>query len=42
MKDSNLNMKVKTLEEEGVGVYSLARSTSRVKGRATTPRWGLG
>jgi len=27
---------------EGVGVHSLVCSTSRVKGRAKAPRWGLG
>jgi hypothetical protein len=32
LKDSNANLKVKTTEEKGVGVHSLARNTSGVKG----------
>jgi len=37
--DSTASPKVKTTEVEGVEVCSLARSTSRVKGRAGAPRW---
>jgi hypothetical protein len=33
--------KVKTTKEEGIGVRSIVRNTSGVKGRAGTPRWGL-
>jgi len=32
LKDSNVSLKVKTSEEEGVGVCSIIHSTSRVKG----------
>ncbi len=41
LKDSNANPKVETMEE-GVKVRTLAHSTSRVKGRVGTSRWGLG
>jgi hypothetical protein len=34
--------KVKTVAEEGIGVCSLARSTSTVEGCAGAPGWGLG
>ncbi len=40
--DSNVSLKVKIVEGEGVGACSLARSTSRVEGLVRTPRWGLG
>jgi hypothetical protein len=30
------------MEGKGIGACSLARNTSRVKGRAGAPRWGLG
>jgi len=30
------------VEGEGVGARSLACNTSKVKGRAGAPRWGLG
>jgi len=36
-----VNPKVKTVEEEGVGVCSLICSTSGVKGCARTLGWGL-
>jgi hypothetical protein len=32
---------MKTTEEEGVGVHSLACNISRVEGRVGVPRWGL-
>jgi hypothetical protein len=41
LKDSNGNSKVKTMEEEGVGVRFLAHNTSKVEGRVGVPRWGL-
>jgi hypothetical protein len=34
--------KVKTMEEQGVGARSLARSILGIKGRARAPGWGLG
>jgi hypothetical protein len=40
--DSTMSPKVKTTKGEGIGVCSLARSTSGVEGRAGAPRWGLG
>jgi hypothetical protein len=40
LKDSNVNPKVKTMEE--VGVHSLAHNTLGVKGRVGTSGWGLG
>jgi hypothetical protein len=42
LKESNANLKVKTTEEEGVRVHSLARNTLGVEGRAKAPGWGLG
>jgi hypothetical protein len=42
LMDSIMSPKVKTVEGEAVGTHSLARSTSRVEGRAGTSRWGLG
>jgi hypothetical protein len=42
LKDSNASSKVETVEEKGVGVRSLARSTLEVKGRVRVPGWGLG
>jgi len=42
LTDSTANPKVKTMEGEGVGAWFLACSTSKVKGRARTPEWGLG
>jgi len=41
LKDSNVNSKVKTTEEEGVGVCSLARNILGVEGRAGVLGWGL-
>jgi hypothetical protein len=41
LKDSNVNPKVETTEEEGIGVRSLARNTSRVEGHARALGWGL-
>jgi len=41
LMDSTTSPKVKTMEGEGVGACSLVFSTSGVKGRARTPRWGL-
>jgi len=37
--DSTANTKVKTMEGEGVGARTLARSTSQIKGRAGASRW---
>jgi len=37
----NYESTVKMEEGWGVGVHSLARNTSRVKGRAGAPKWGL-
>jgi len=37
-----MNPKVKTAEGKGVGVRSLAHSTSKVKGHARASGWGLG
>jgi len=37
--DSIASPKVKTMEGKGVGVRSLARSTSRVEGRAGVSGW---
>ncbi len=39
--DSTTSPKVKTMEGEGVGVCSLARSTLVVEGRAGALGWGL-
>ncbi len=39
-KDSNANLKMKTMEDEGVKVHSLARSTSGVEGCVGAPRRG--
>jgi hypothetical protein len=39
---SNANPKVKTMEEEGIGVHSLACSTLVVKGHVEALGWGLG
>jgi hypothetical protein len=33
---------VKTTKGYGIGVHSMARSTSRVEGRVGAPKWGLG
>jgi hypothetical protein len=40
-RDSNASSKVKTTEE-GIGVRSLTRSTSKVQGRVGALGWGLG
>ncbi len=37
-----MSLKVKTTEDEGVGVHSLLCSTSGVKEHARTPIWVLG
>jgi hypothetical protein len=42
LKDSNAGLKVKIMEEEEVGLCSLARNISRGKGRVRAPKWGLG
>jgi hypothetical protein len=42
LKDSNANPKVKTMEEEKVGVCSVVHNTSRVEGHAGASGWGLG
>jgi hypothetical protein len=42
LKDSNVSLKVKTMKEKKVGVYSLACSTSGVKGYVGALGWGLG
>ncbi len=39
---SNANPKVKTMEEEGIGVHSLACSTLVVNGHVRALGWGLG
>jgi hypothetical protein len=39
LMDLDVSPKVKTSEGEGVGVCSLACSTSRVEGRARTSGW---
>jgi hypothetical protein len=41
LKYSNANPKMKTTEE-GVGVCSLTRSTSKVKRNVGAPGWGIG
>jgi len=41
LKDSNANLKMKTLEK-GVGVHSLAHNTLGVVGCVGAPGWGLG
>ncbi len=40
-KDSNVNMKVKTMKE-GVGICSLTHNILGVEGHARASRWGLG
>jgi hypothetical protein len=42
LKDSNVNPKVETTKEEGVGVHSLTCSFSRLQRCDRAPRWGLG
>jgi hypothetical protein len=42
LKNSNVNPKVKTTKEEGIGVRSLTPSTLRVKGHVGASGWGLG
>jgi len=42
LKDLNANLKVKTMEEERVGVCSLVCNTSRVKECVGFSGWGLG
>jgi len=42
LMDSTMNPKVKTLEGEGVGVHSLARSTLGVEGCVGISEMGLG
>jgi len=37
--DSTSNAKKKTTKEDGIGVRSLARSTSGVEGHARAPGW---
>ncbi len=39
LMDSTASPKVNTMEREGLGARSLARSTSRVEGHAKAPRW---
>ncbi len=41
LKNSNVNPKMETTKEERVGVCSLTRNTSRVKGCAKASKWGL-
>jgi hypothetical protein len=38
LKDSNVNPKMKTTEEEGIGVRSLIHNTLKVEGCAGAPR----
>jgi hypothetical protein len=42
LKYSNASSKVKTMDEEGVGVCSLTCNTSRVEGHVRALGWGLG
>jgi hypothetical protein len=42
LKNSNASLKIKTMEEKGVGVRSLVHNTSRVEGLVRTSGWGLG
>jgi hypothetical protein len=42
LMDSTMNLKVKTMEREGVGASSLTCNTLGVKGCVKAPRWGLG
>jgi hypothetical protein len=42
LMDSTTSPKVKTPKREGIGVCSLLRSTSGVKGCVGALRWGLG
>ncbi len=42
LKNSNVNLKVKIVEEKRVGVHSLIRNTSRVRGHVGALGWGLG
>jgi hypothetical protein len=39
--DSTTNPNMKTMEGEGVGACSLARSTSGAEGHVGAPEWGL-
>jgi hypothetical protein len=41
LKDSNVNPKMKTMEEGRVGVRSLIHNTSKVEGCAGALGWGL-
>jgi hypothetical protein len=41
LKDPNVNPKLKIMEEEGVGVCSLACSISKVEEHIRVSRWGL-
>jgi len=41
LKDSNVSLKVKTTEEERIGVRSLTHNTSRVEGCVEALGWGL-
>ncbi len=41
LKDSNINPKVKTLEEERIGICSLACNTSRLKEACQNSRMGI-
>jgi hypothetical protein len=40
LKDSNVNLKVKTTEEEKVGIRSLVCSTPRIKGTCWSSKMG--
>jgi hypothetical protein len=40
-KNSNAIPKMKTMEEEGIGVHSITRNIVRIKGRVGTLGWGL-
>jgi hypothetical protein len=42
LKDSNVNPKVETMEEKGVGVHSLVCSILEVEGRVRALGWRLG
>ncbi len=42
LKDSNVNPKVKIMEEKGVRIHCLACNTFGVKGMSRALGWGLG
>jgi hypothetical protein len=42
LKDSNVNLKMKTMEKEGIGVCSLVHNTLKVERCVKALGWGLG